>query len=64
MARKFVVSVVSTVVGAHLDALDRFFGFQTALLLLLPACANGAFSGAEGICILYVGKTTRSALTA
>lgn len=35
MALKFVVSVVNTVVGARLDALDLFFGFRTTPLLLL-----------------------------
>lgn len=37
MARKLVVSVVSTVVGARLEALDRFFGFRTTLLLAAVA---------------------------
>ena len=34
MARKLVVSVVKTVVGARLEALDLFFGLRTMLLLL------------------------------
>ena len=34
MARKLVVSVVKTVVGARLEALDLFLGLRTILLLL------------------------------
>lgn len=30
-----MVSVVSTVVGARLEALDLFFGFRTTLVLVL-----------------------------
>lgn len=62
MARKFVVSVVSTVVGARLEALDLFFGFRTTLVLVL-FCSNPprgeAFSGAR-----VVGKAETAALTA
>jgi len=34
MALKLVVSVVKTVVGARLEALDLFFGFLTPAVLL------------------------------
>lgn len=63
MALKLVVSVVNTVVGARLDALDLFFGFRTPLLLLPWSLGaepetetepREAFSGAGEICI--VGK--------
>lgn len=47
MARKFDVSVVSTVVGGRLDALDLFFGPRAGALL---AGAIGRFSDATGGC--------------
>lgn len=47
MARKFDVSVVNTVVGGRLDALDLFFGPRVGALL---AGAIGRFSDATGGC--------------
>lgn len=46
MALKLEVSVVSTVVGARLDALDRFFGLRTTWARLFcsgAACCLGVF---------------------
>jgi hypothetical protein len=48
MARKFDVSVVNTVVGGRLDALDLFFGPRVGALLVV---AIGRFSDATGGCM-------------
>lgn len=50
MARKLVVSVVSTVVGARREALDRFLGLRATLVWSFEAeaVARAAFSGAGG----------------
>lgn len=50
MARKLVVSVVSTVVGARREALERFLGLRTTLVWSVEAEGGGraAFSGAGG----------------
>jgi hypothetical protein len=48
MARKFDVSVVSTVVGGRLDALDLFFAPRVGALLVV---AIGRFSDVTGGCM-------------
>lgn len=45
MARKLDVSVVSTVVGARREALERFFVFRDGVAAAAPATARGRSDG-------------------
>lgn len=58
MALKLVVSVVSTVVGARLEALDRFFGLRTTWAGLLWSDAGlGVFVALALVLVLLFSAT-------